>query len=77
MPHAAIRMDTLGEGSTNADVISVPEACRLLRVHRNTLYRLIRDESLPAFKMTRGGRWRFRRSDLRDWLEDKQAARRS
>lgn len=76
MPHAAIRLDTLGEGSANADVISVPEACRMLRVHRNTLYRLIRDESLPAFKMTRGGRWRFRKSDLRDWLEDKQAARR-
>lgn len=76
MPHAATRLDTQGEGNTGADVISVPEACRLLRVHRNTLYRLIRDESLPAFKMTRGGRWRFRKSDLRDWLEDKQAARR-
>ena len=76
MPHAAVRLDTHGEKNMGADVISVSEACRLLRVHRNTLYRLIRDESLPAFKMTRGGRWRFRESDLRDWLEDKQAARR-
>jgi excisionase family DNA binding protein len=43
------------------DVISVSEACRFLGVHRNKLYRLIREEQLPAFKMTRGGRWRFRR----------------
>jgi excisionase family DNA binding protein len=57
-------------------VIAVTEACKFLGVHRNTLYRLIREEELPAFKMTRGGRWRFRRTDLRDWLEDKQAARR-
>lgn len=77
MPNVPTRLNTNGEGNISADVIAVSEACRLLRVHRNTLYRLIRDESLPAFKMTRGGRWRFRRSDLRDWLEDKQAARRA
>jgi len=65
-----------GESEEGDDVISVPEACRLLGVHRNTLYRLIREEELPAFKMSRGGRWRFRRTNLRDWLEDKQGARR-
>jgi len=64
------------EPEGKGDVISVPEACRFLGVHRNTLYRLIREEELPAFKMTRRGRWRFRRADLRDWLEDKQGARR-
>ena len=65
------------EHDHTSDVIAGPEACRFLGVHRNTLYKLIREGDLPAFKMSRGGRWRFRRNDLRDWLEDKQGARRA
>ena len=76
MPHNAVRMLEGSEPDPEGDVIPVSEACRFLGVHRNTLYRLIREEGLPAFKMSRGGRWRFRRTDLRNWLEDKQGARR-
>ena len=54
---------------------SVPEACRFLRVHRNSLYKLIRDGELPAFRLMQGGRWRFRKRDLEQWLEDCQARR--
>jgi len=61
-----------GEGK---EVISVPEACRLLGVHRNTLYKLIHNGELPAFKMMAGGRWRFRRGELEQWLEDRQGRR--
>ncbi len=76
MRNSAVRMLDSAESEEGGDVISVAEACRFLGVHRNTLYRLIREEELPAFKMSRGGRWRFRRTNLRDWLEDKQGARR-
>lgn len=62
--------------SHSSDIIAIQEACLILGVHRNTLYRLIQDESLPAFKMTAGGKWRFRRSDLVQWIEDKQGRRR-
>lgn len=61
-----------GRAAAVGDVISVPEACELLSVHRNTLYRLIHEGELPAFKLTPGGRWRFRRGELEQWLEDKQ-----
>jgi excisionase family DNA binding protein len=57
--------------------MSVPEACSFLDVHRNTLYKLINEGEIPAFRLTRGGRWKFRRRDLEEWLEDRQAARRS
>jgi len=77
MPQNAVRTPALDDADQEGDVISVADACRFLGVHRNTLYRLIHEESLPAFKMSRGGRWRFRRADLRGWLEDKQGARRS
>ena len=76
MRNSAVPMLDSAEPEEGGDVISVAEACRFLGVHRNTLYRLIREEELPAFKMSRGGRWRFRRTNLRDWLEDKQGARR-
>ena len=63
-------------GAGEADILSVPEACKFLRVHRNTLYKLIRDGELPAFRLMQGGRWRFRKRDLESWLEDCQARRR-
>ena len=59
-----------------SDILSLPEACVFLRVHRNTLYKLISDGELPAFRLTQGGRWRFRKRDLEQWLEDCQARRR-
>lgn len=59
-----------------SDILSLPEACKFLRVHRNTLYKLIRDGELPAFRLMQGGRWRFRQRDLQQWLEDCQARRR-
>ena len=60
----------------HTDILSVPEACQFLRVHRNTLYKLIRNGELPAFRLMQGGRWRFRKRDLEQWLEDCQATRR-
>ncbi len=57
------------------EIISVRQACKLLNVHRNTLYKLIREGEIPAFRLIRGGRWRFRKQDLEDWLHDRQARR--
>lgn len=76
MSQNVVRLLDVDDAEGIGDLISVTEACRFLGVHRNTLYRLIREEELPAFKMTRGGRWRFRRADLRGWLDDKQGGRR-
>jgi excisionase family DNA binding protein len=60
----------------DSDVISAAQACAMLGVHRNTLYKLLETEELPAFRLTKGGRWRFRRSELQSWLQDKEATRR-
>jgi len=61
-----------GEGS---ELLDVEAACRLLGVHRNTLYRLIRTDNFPALRLTRGGRWKFPKTGLMDWLEARQARR--
>ncbi len=64
-----------GSQSGGMDVISAPEACELLRVHRNTLYRLIHEGEVPAFRLMSGGQWRFRRHELEQWIEDRQGRR--
>ena len=61
------------EEQNGADIISVAEACDFLGVHRNTIYKLIRAGEVPAFRLIKGGRWKFKRSDLEQWLEDRQA----
>jgi len=62
-------------GQEAREFMSVPEASSFLGVHRNTLYKLIREGEIPAFRLIRGGRWKFRRSELEQWIEDRQARR--
>jgi excisionase family DNA binding protein len=64
---------TVEHDQGDPELMSVNDACRFLGVHRNTLYKLIREGELPAFRLVKGGRWRFRRADLAQWLEDCQA----
>ncbi len=63
------------DSADNHELIDATGACRLLGVHRNTLYRLIQSGDIPALKFTPGGRWRFRKDDLLDWLEARRAGR--
>jgi excisionase family DNA binding protein len=59
--------------SLSSEIMSVSQACTFLAVHRNTLYKLISEGEIPAFRLSKGGRWKFRRTDLEDWLTDRQA----
>ena len=61
------------ERGASSDIISLPEACKFLGVHRNTLYKLIEAGEIPAFRLMKGGRWKFRKKELEQWLEDKQS----
>ena len=40
---------------------------KYLNTSRATLYRLIHDKKIPAFKV--GGQWRFNKERLNKWLE--------
>jgi excisionase family DNA binding protein len=62
----------LSDEEETADIISLVEASKFLGVHRNTIYKMIQAEEIPAFRMTAGGPWKFRQRDLVQWLEDKQ-----
>ena len=53
--------------------MTVRDVARHLNVDEKTVYRLAQRGELPGFKVA--GTWRFKRSDLEDWIDcQKQAA---
>ena len=50
--------------------MTVQEVAEYLNCHAGTVYRLVRQREIPCFKL--GGSWRFRRSDLEQWIRDRQ-----
>ena len=54
------------------DVMTVNELCDYLRVHRSTIYRLLRTDAIPAFRV--GSDWRFTRSRIDEWCAASKAS---
>jgi excisionase family DNA binding protein len=63
------------DGSTmqqDAKVITVGELSEYLRVHRSTIYRLLKKGQLPAFKI--GSDWRFNVEAIDRWRMQESVA---
>lgn len=56
-------------GSSMADdtLLNVKQVAQYLQLKESTIYSWAQDGKIPAIKI--GRTWRFRRSDLDDWLE--------
>lgn len=50
------------------EYLSVPEVAEMLGLHPESVRKLVRQGSLPAFKAGRS--WRFRRTQLQSWLQE-------
>lgn len=48
------------------EILTLDEMAAYLKAGKRTVYRLAAEGRLPAFKL--GGTWRFRRSDLDQWI---------
>jgi excisionase family DNA binding protein len=48
-----------------ATLFTVGELSTYLHVHESTIYRLVEERKLPAFKI--GSNWRFRREQIDTW----------
>jgi excisionase family DNA binding protein len=48
-----------------ANVLTLPEVADYLRVHPSTIYRLLKQQRIPAFKM--GSDWRFNQESIDLW----------
>jgi len=51
------------------ELLNVGEVAKILQLHVMTVYRLVKEGKLPGFKV--GGRWRFHRNALEDWMVDR------
>ena len=51
--------------AANDEVLTVKEVCDLLQVHPSTLHKLVRQGSIPSFRV--GIDWRFRKDVIERW----------
>ena len=49
-----------------SDIMTVREVAAYLNCHYSTIYRLLGNGALPAFRL--GTDWRFRRADIERWI---------
>ena len=50
------------------EIMTVPEVAEYLRCHESSIYRMLKNKQLPAFKV--GADWRFNRSQFDQWMLD-------
>jgi excisionase family DNA binding protein len=51
------------------EVLTVKEVSEMLRIHKITLYRLVRAGKIPSFRI--GSDWRFRSDLLERWMAER------
>ena len=51
------------------EVMNIRQASQYLGVSPDTLYKYVGEQKIPAFKL--GNRWRFKKSKLDEWMEEK------
>jgi excisionase family DNA binding protein len=54
------------EGMSGA-IMTVDEVAEFLRIHKTTVYRLLKESRIPAFKV--GSDWRFNREEIDRWMQ--------
>jgi len=63
----------LGQGNMadSREVMNIRQASQYLGVSPDTLYKYVGEQKIPAFKL--GNRWRFKKSKLDQWMEEKSS----
>ena len=51
------------------EVMNIRQASQYLGISADTLYKYVSEEIIPAFKL--GNRWKFKKSILDSWMEDR------
>ncbi len=49
------------------DIMTIREVADYLKLTEKTAYRLVAEGKIPGFKV--GGSWRFRRSEIEQWID--------
>ena len=70
--NASVKVSSMAE---TREVMDMREASEYLGVSRETLYKYISAEQIPAFKL--GNRWKFKKTVLDRWMERQSTQRES
>lgn len=57
----------------NNEILTLKEVAIYLKLTEKTAYRLVAEGKLPGFKA--GGSWRFKQSDIENWIEQNKSSR--
>ena len=52
------------------EIMTIKDIATYLKVTEKTIYRLLSNSKLPAFKV--GGAWRFRKAEIDNWISKQQ-----
>lgn len=56
-----------------AEIMTLKELAEYLKVAEKTIYRLVNENKIPAFKV--GGSWRFRKAEIDNWIDKYQSSK--
>jgi excisionase family DNA binding protein len=51
-------------------LLTLEEVAEFLHVHQSTIYRLLKSQSIPAFKL--GSDWRFNQESIERWIAQRE-----
>ena len=57
------------------EILTLPEVAQFLKVAEKTVYTMVQNSQLPAFKVR--GQWRFKRVDIDRWIEQQKRSSQS
>ncbi len=49
------------------EILTIKEVANYLKVNERTIYRMVNNNELPAFKVRDA--WRFKKEDIERWIE--------
>jgi excisionase family DNA binding protein len=58
--------DVIGVKWMQENLLTTEQVAQYLRVDKFTVYRLVTQKKMPAFKV--GNQWRFKKGMIEDWL---------
>jgi len=59
----------------NNEILTLKEVAIYLKLTEKTAYRLVAEGKLPGFKV--GGSWRFKQSDIENWIEHNKTSQKT
>jgi excisionase family DNA binding protein len=54
--------------NTRVRFLTLPELSEYLRIHKSTIYRMLKEGKLPGFRV--GSEWRFHLDAIEQWQRD-------